>query len=492
MKPIKKISTILWILTILTIDLSINTNEIFCVTNKHFKILSERIRINTVRVTSKFSSMNDTQNGFGFIVGEKSGYLYIVTAKHVVIQDDEYSRGQIEATPINVNLFYDRKNEHEAHLIDQQKDKSAADFDIAIIKILKPSDFNFSDNFYDTDIKQNDQVWFLGRDKEWFISFKYKPGGVINTSIADGCHIITAYLDTIRVGTSGAPLFSENGISGLIISSDNNITKAIQVRTLKQFVQSYNCPWGKVSVKTKEKQFTNKYGMSFVLISAGIFNMGSPKYEKGHEKDETQHVVFITQDYYMQTTEVTQWHWERVMGKNPSRFKKCGHNCPVECVSWHDVQRFINKLNMLDKKYTYKLPTEAEWEYAARAGTQTPFAFGNCLNTNEANYKGYYPTEGCPSGNFYNMTLEVGRFPKNDWGLYDMHGNVWEWCLDWYDKYSNDAVEDPVGPVLAEYRLIRGGSWSSNASSCRSAFRGGVKPEHHFYNIGFRLRAICK
>jgi formylglycine-generating enzyme required for sulfatase activity len=234
---------------------------------------------------------------------------------------------------------------------------------------------------------------------------------------------------------------------------------------------------------------TNSIGMTFVYIAPGTFTMGSPDDELGRYQDETQHQVTLTKGFYMQTTEVTQGQWQAVMGSNPSRFKKCGDNCPVEKVSWYDAQDFIVKLNAKENTGKYRLPTEAEWEYAARAGTQTPFSFGRCLSTDQANYDGNYPLEGCPKGNYRETTVRVGSLQPNAWGLFDMHGNVWEWCRDWNGKkyYRSSPMDNPEGPETGSARVVRGGGWRRSAWSCRSAFRGGSVPDARHDDLGFRL-----
>jgi formylglycine-generating enzyme required for sulfatase activity len=183
-------------------------------------------------------------------------------------------------------------------------------------------------------------------------------------------------------------------------------------------------------------------GMEFVEIPAGTFIMGSPKDEPGRYDDEEQHEVIIEKEFYLQTTPVTQSQWEAVMGNNPSRFKdnKDAPNCPVESVSWYDVQEFVKKLNAapetIEKGIEYSLPTEAEWEYACRAGTTTPFWNGDCLSTDQANYDGNYPMPNCEKGIYRQRTTPVKIFKPNPWGLFDMHGNVWEWCQDEYKPYK--------------------------------------------------------
>jgi len=235
------------------------------------------------------------------------------------------------------------------------------------------------------------------------------------------------------------------------------------------------------------KKITNSLGMEFVYIAPGTFMMGSPSNESGRENDERQHQVTLTKGFYMQTTEVTQGQWKALMGHYPFYFEDCGDDCPVENVSWNDVQEFIRKLNQREGGNKYRLPAEAEWEYAARAGTDTPFAFGRCLSTDQANYKGNYPLPGCSEGENRQRTIRVASLKPNTWGLYDMHGNVWEWCQDWFGDYPSSAVTDPTGPSGGSRRVLRGGSWDSVARLCRSAFRIGVKPGSRLIFVGFRL-----
>ncbi|MBU0768761.1 MAG: SUMF1/EgtB/PvdO family nonheme iron enzyme [Proteobacteria bacterium] len=231
----------------------------------------------------------------------------------------------------------------------------------------------------------------------------------------------------------------------------------------------------------------NSIGMKFVRIPPGTFMLGSPPNEPGHTFNEKEHQVTLTKEFYIQTTEVTQDQWKKVMGNNPSQFKKCGDDCPVEKVSWHDVKDFIHRLNQQEGSGIYRLPTEAEWECAARAGTKTPFAFDRCLSTDQANYDGNYPLAECSKGEFRKKTVPVGSFSPNSWGLYDMHGNVWEWCQDWYKSYPSDPVTDPTGPPKGSSRLHRGGSWFSGAGPCRSANRNFSSPEARNFDLGFRL-----
>jgi formylglycine-generating enzyme required for sulfatase activity len=214
--------------------------------------------------------------------------------------------------------------------------------------------------------------------------------------------------------------------------------------------------------------------------------MGSPPDEPGRGSDETLHQVTISKSFYMQTTLVTQGQWRKVRGSNPST-NKCGDNCPVEHVSWDDVQDFIKKLNQQEGNDKYRLPTEAEWEYAARAGTTTPFYTGNCLSTDQANYNGNFTLSSCPMGKYREKTVPVASFAANAWGLYDMHGNVFEWCQDWYGVYPSGQVTDPVGPSTGSGRVLRGCHCSCKARDCRSAYRDAISPDSRQEIVGFRL-----
>jgi len=237
---------------------------------------------------------------------------------------------------------------------------------------------------------------------------------------------------------------------------------------------------------TVEDLFTNEQGMTFVYIQPGKFIMGSPKNEQLRDGDEKRHKVKLTSGFYLQTTEMTQGQWQAVMGDNPSEFINCGENCPVEQVSWNDVQVFIRRLNKKPGRI-YRLPTEAEWEHACRAGTSGPFNTGDCLSLDQANYDGDFPLPGCPDGLKRKKTVPVKRFVPNAWGLYDMHGNVWEWCSDWYGTYHSVRDKNPVGPSSGSSRVFRGGGWGSGARGCRSADRNWRPPDFKSGIIGFRL-----
>lgn len=226
---------------------------------------------------------------------------------------------------------------------------------------------------------------------------------------------------------------------------------------------------------------TNQAGIEFVLIPPGSFMMGS----NWHQRDEKpEHQVTINYSFYMGKYEVTQAQWQAVMGNNPSSFKDCGGNCPVESVSWDDAQKFIQGLNGMNDGYTYRLPTEAEWEYACRAGTT-------------GDYAGDLKEMAWYSENSGNKTHAVGGKRPNDWSLADMHGNVWEWCQDWYNlTYDYGAPTDGsawLSGGVQKWRVLRGGSWFDLDSFLRSAHRNGpYAPFPHGSSIGFRVVAIAR
>ena len=234
-------------------------------------------------------------------------------------------------------------------------------------------------------------------------------------------------------------------------------------------------------------RFKNSIGMEFVYIPPGTFVMGSPPKEYGHDLTERQHVVVFTKGFYMQTTEVTQGEWKAIMGSNPSYFLNCGDDCPVENVSWYDAQEFIERLNEREGTTRYRLPTEAEWEYACRAGTETPFANGGTITKETLFVNPSLGQMGWYYSNSEEATHSVAQKRPNAWGLYDMHGNVWEWCQDWMAQYPFEVSTNPKGPPSGLSRVRRGGSWQEYPVFCRSAYRGSSHPKTKSPSIGFRL-----
>lgn len=218
----------------------------------------------------------------------------------------------------------------------------------------------------------------------------------------------------------------------------------------------------------------NSIGMEFVRIPAGTFQMGS---NEGEANEKPLHTVRISRSFYLGQYEVTQEQWTVMMGSNPSLFK--GETYPVENVSWDDVQAFIKRLNIRENGIQYRLPSEAEWEYAARAGTTTAYSFGN-----DPNQLGEYAWYGENAGG---QTHPVGQKNPTPWGLYDMHGNASEWVKDWYGPYTAGTVVDPEGPRLGSYRVYRAYGCYESAKNCRTSRRSGVGPTYRHPYLGFRL-----
>jgi len=249
----------------------------------------------------------------------------------------------------------------------------------------------------------------------------------------------------------------------------------------------------------------SRQSADFVLIRGGTFTMGSQETELERVKDELQHRVTVS-DFYLSPSEVTQREYLALMGNNPSNSQ--GDNLPVENVTWFDAIRYCNALSTregLAPVYTiqgenvtwnriangYRLPTEAEWEFACRAGTTTPFNTGNNINDNQANFNNNYgynnDASGRVIGGYRQRTVNVNSFNPNQFGLFDMHGNVWEWCWDWYGVYSATTQTNPTGAEVGTLRVNRGGGWNDFPRHIRSAYRAATPPNNGSFNIGFRL-----
>jgi len=274
---------------------------------------------------------------------------------------------------------------------------------------------------------------------------------------------------------------------------------------------------GESSTVINSPTHIRKVSADFVLITGGTFIMGSHYSEpEWRDNESPQHQVAVS-SFYMCKHAVTQKEYQAIMRINPSDFK--GDDLPVEQVSWYDAITYCNARSLaegLKEAYTidqdrtdpdntggtdllkwvviwdksadgYRLPTEAEWEYACRAGTTTPFYTGDNITTDDANYDGNLPYNGNDKGLYRETTVPAGSFMKNAFGLYDMHGNVYEWCWDWAGDYSGNAQIDPSGPISGSHRILRGGSWGSSALILRSAFRNYANPSHKTHYFGFRL-----
>ncbi len=301
---------------------------------------------------------------------------------------------------------------------------------------------------------------------------------------------------TLWQKNSGQPEFSEVGRWGKSwtgFEPKPNESKEFQIRGFGTESISFT---GKdqhiIEVNLNSEQ---PYPMIFKWIQPGTFQMGSSKNEPERNGDESPHTVTLSRGFFLTETEITQGQYQYLMKSNPSKFKDQGPNLPVEKVSWKNAKTFCEKLTKehhdlgrLPLGWEYQLPTEAQWEYACRAGTSTAFHYGDSLVSTQANFNGKYPYGTDVKQKFLERTTIVKSYKPNLWGLYDMHGNVYEWCSDWYGDYRQDV--DPYGAESGTNRVNRGGSWNSRARNCRSAYRLVNSPSRSWLNLGFRVAAV--
>ena len=245
-------------------------------------------------------------------------------------------------------------------------------------------------------------------------------------------------------------------------------------------------------------------GLEMVWCSPSTFQMGSPESESGRQADESQHTVTLTLGFWLGKYEVTQAQWKRVMGTDirqqrdkyvPNKsLRGEGSRYPVHYVSWEEAMEFCSKLSELERRagrlpdgFAFLLPTEAQWEFACRANAKSATTYGDQFSSHLANFDGQYPYNHGSSGRDLHRMVQVGKYRPNEWGLYDVHGNVEEWCLDWYGPYGDNNAEDPIGPLTGEKRVVRGGSWLDPGVKMRCADRSYLDPQMASYSVGFRL-----
>ncbi len=250
--------------------------------------------------------------------------------------------------------------------------------------------------------------------------------------------------------------------------------------------------WAKYLKREVEEtvEIGNGVKMTFVLVPPGKFRMGSPEDEANRDQDETLHEVALTEPFYLARYPVTQEQYQALIGKNPSHFQE--DTFPVETVSWEEARDYAARLTTKRaEKQFYRLPTEAEWEYACRGGRACSKAFGigdgRTLSSQQANFNGDRPYGGAPKGPYLRSPCPAGTYAANAFGLFDMHGNVSQWCGDWYGPYTTWEVTNPTGPAAGTERVIRGGSWFNFARYCRSANRFRAAPSYQYNTLGFRL-----
>jgi len=309
-----------------------------------------------------------------------------------------------------------------------------------------------------------DVDWFIEKDEDW-VTVDPEEGSTSRTI-------------TVSVDRTGLDQGTYKAV--LQVVTNRNIAVPVITVTMSVGDPSDATPTPSPTATPSPTPAGDTYSINMISLTGGTFEMGCSPEDNACYADETPRHTVAVSAFKMSTHEITQAQWRAVMGSNPSYFSGCGNFCPVENVSWNDVQEFIERLNFLTGKQ-YRLPTEAEWEYAARAGNTTPYYCGD--------------DESCLDGiawdgsNADAQPHPVGQKVPNSWGLYDMSGNVWEWCQDWYAEgfYEESPEADPPGPDTGLFRVLRGGSWGGSSRHCRSSNRQFYYPSLSNSTFGFRL-----
>ncbi|AEE48288.1 SUMF1/EgtB/PvdO family nonheme iron enzyme [Haliscomenobacter hydrossis] len=440
--------------------------------------VTESLKPNVVAIKASFADGTE-EKGFGFITAEQNGRLFLATAAHVVRGPDKDKSAQhIRVKFLNDISWYPAT-------FKAQWDKE----DLALLELPKPSFVQWQPNCADFAPGTYRKVHFIGLNGN---EPRWVDPGLDGNIFEDKDHELNFAIGTIRPGTSGAPLITEMGIVGLITQDEGGISTALKLTQIKTlFSGGGQYPYFALQllggVVTPPPINTNvpvnvpqadEYGL--VLVKGGTFTMGCTS-EQGsdcYDDEKTTHRVILS-DFHIGKYEVTQAQWRKVMGSDPPNlyFKGCDQ-CPVEGVSWEDIQKFLRKLNAQTGKI-YRLPTEAEWEYAARGGNQSKgykYAGSNSF-TDVAWFE----------DNSGNKPHPVGTKKANELGLYDMSGNVWEWCQDWYSDYSSNTQTNPTGAGSGSYRVYRGGNWFLDEWACRVSYRNYSTSGAHYKYLGFRL-----
>jgi len=420
--------------------------------------------------------------GTGFVVRKDADAVWIVTAAHVVEGDD---KPKVE--------FYQRQNNLvEAALINGDWDNSHG---VALLKVERGFPEGVTALPLGDDLQKGDRdLVVIGHPlgvPKW--------DAILDASVSNTNGMYLTLRANIDEGNSGGPVFKDKRVAGLVIKKVKTaVGEAVPVSIIQGFLRGWNVKVTKAETTSmpppklpEAKSNANPkpdcvYCPEMVSIPAGEFMMGATPGEAEAEKDEQPRHLVKIKAFRIGKYEVTQGQWQAVMGSNPSYFKQCGDTCPVENVNFNDVQAFILKLNAKTGQ-TYRLPTEAEWEYAARAGTTTAFSTGDCITTRQANYNGNYDYNHCGAKTGVNLgkTAPVGSYPANPWGLYDMHGNVWEWTCSAYTEQYDGNESICINDAKDTRRVVRGGSWVGDPQYLRSGNRYWNDPA--IYGLGFRL-----
>ena len=453
------------------------------------------------------------ESGFGFVVGKRNDKLYVVTAKHVVRSSTPDNRTK----KVSVKFFQDQGKPIKADVLEVEPNDGA---DLALLRLPVPDFFELPKHYqYCTGYERGETTWFIGREKTWFIPLDIEAGS-IRSGQPGKEKIIKVSIRSVMPGTSGAPLITSNGIIGLITTDDGYDIDAVPVQLIYEFVQQYNYPWD-------VPQCAAVKGPEMVNIQGGCFQMGSPSSEEGRYNDnEKQHRVCVY-DFALGKHEVTIgefkkfinatdyrteaarnieidgcWGWAYDSSENKGDYRagrswrnpgfKQNDQYPVVCVSWNDTMEYIDWLNGKTRQ-NYRLPKEAEWEYAARGGRTSAYFWGNPVDAKACNYANVNDknwAQGFPCDDGYIYTAPVGNYRSNEFGLHDMLGNVWEWTCSKYDKSYQGGEKQCLGKNNANNSVtlvVRGGSFGNLPRRLRSANRYRNLPWIRNVHLGFRL-----
>jgi formylglycine-generating enzyme required for sulfatase activity len=478
--------------------------------------IAEPFKPATIRIRADFAD-NPAEHGFGLIVGERHGKLYAVTAAHVVgpDHDDNPSTPRLAPQNISISLVADPDEPVQARLLG-----SLPVLDLALLTLPAP-DFDLPWRTTRTTwchrFAYGEDVWYIGRRQRWTIPVD-RDAGDITQHEPDPLGRIQIAMDAVEPGSSGAPLIGADGLLGILIASDGSNATAVAADNIRRFVTHRGAPWQlqRCDMSASSDQdngisgselkplevFRDRLedggeGPPMVVIPAGRFMMGSPGQEPGRFDEEgPQHQVAL-QSFAIGQTEVTFADYERfaeATGQPLPEDQGWGRGMrPVINVSWDHANAYADWLSA-QTGANYRLPSEAEWEYAARAGTETPFWTGDCIHTDQANYDGNYDHDGCgaKTGVFRRQTVPAGTLPANAFGLHEIAGNVWEWVEDcWHDRYDG-APTDGSAWLEANQgecarRVVRGGGWFNDPWLLRSALRNRYFRDERSAVLGFRL-----